>query len=74
MGPRETTFTHVDPAAIGDMGPQGSWVLHSPPVVPNPIATMDEDRVPLRGEPPCRLAASTILTTPRFHNQRQRSS
>jgi hypothetical protein len=26
MGPREITFTNVDPAAIGDMGPEGRWV------------------------------------------------
>jgi hypothetical protein len=50
MGPRESTFANVDPAAIGDMGPQGRQVPHLLPAVPDPIATMDEDRVPLRDQ------------------------
>jgi hypothetical protein len=35
----------VDPAAIGEMGPHEGF---NTPAVPNPIATMNEDRVPLR--------------------------
>jgi hypothetical protein len=47
MGPRETTFTYVDPAANGEMGPHEGFNTSA---VPNPIATMDEDRVPLRDQ------------------------
>jgi hypothetical protein len=50
MGPRESTFTNVDPAAIGDMGPQGRQIPHRLPAVPDTITTMDEDRVPLRDQ------------------------
>jgi hypothetical protein len=47
MGPRETTFTNVDPAANGEMGPHEEFNTSA---VPNPLATMDEDRVPLRDQ------------------------
>jgi hypothetical protein len=43
MGPRETTFTDVDPAAIGDMGPRG---ISTTLAAPNPFATTDGDGVP----------------------------
>jgi hypothetical protein len=70
MGPRESTFTNVDPAAIGDMGPQGRQIPHRLPAVPELQPwTRIEYRSETR-EPSCVLAASTPLTTPRILTHR----
>ena len=44
-GPCESTFTYTDPAAIGDLEPQGGQIPYRQPAVP-----MDGDRVPLRDQ------------------------
>jgi hypothetical protein len=76
MGPRESTFTNVDPAAIGDMGPQGRQIPYHLPAAPDTMTTMDEDRVPLRdqGTPLHARGQYPLHNTTNSHSQAENST